>query len=110
MVNLASLVLVLLISTSVFAQKGVSFSAPLSYWSNVYLARDYSFTIVRANIIANASSTLDKNVVCSIKNAKAAGFSPDIYISLCRGTDASDQINGILSKINTTYNNVWLMV
>jgi len=46
---------------------------------------------------------MDPNVLQTIGHAMAAEFEFDIYVELCRGINATSQINLVHSKISSFY-------
>lgn len=54
---------------------------------------------------------VDPNIVSNLNNARAAGFSPDIYMFPCRGKSATSQVDAMIQGISTNlYGKVWIDV
>lgn len=54
---------------------------------------------------------VDPNIVSNLNNARAAGFSPDIYMFPCRGKSATAQVDQMIAGISgNLYGKVWIDV
>lgn len=68
----------------------------------------YEFAIIRGFC---SFGSHDHNAVQSLKNAKAAGLSTDIYMFPCRGKNAKTQVDEMFSAIDhTLFGTVWIDV
>jgi GH25 family lysozyme M1 (1,4-beta-N-acetylmuramidase) len=67
-----------------------------------------TFAIIRAY---RSTGSLDANANQNLQNARAAGFSTDIYLFPCRGKNATAQVNELISGISSTlYSTIWIEV
>jgi|JI9StandDraft_2_1071091.scaffolds.fasta_scaffold189818_2 GH25 family lysozyme M1 (1,4-beta-N-acetylmuramidase) len=58
-----------------------------------------------------SNGVVDSNIVSNLNNARAAGFTPDIYMFPCRGKSATSQVDTMISAISSNlYGKVWIDV
>jgi hypothetical protein len=68
----------------------------------------YSFISLRGY---RSMGAVDPNVHANLQNARAAGFSPDIYMFPCRGKSASAQVDEMVAGIpSSSYGMIWIDV
>ncbi len=68
----------------------------------------YSFISIRGY---DSYGAVDPNIVSNLNNARAAGFSPDIYMFPCRGKSATAQVDQMIAGISSNlYGKVWIDV
>jgi len=67
--------------------------------SNVPNSNKYA--VIRAYQNSHSPAGIDPNALQTLANAYAAGFSADLYVEICRGINATSQINLVNTNVLT---------
>ena len=59
----------------------------------------FQYVVVRAYQNSHSPAGIDPNALQTMQNAYAAGYSNDVYIEICRGINATSQINLVNTDI-----------
>lgn len=83
--------LIALLTVNILAINGIDIALATSTSTFTCLKNQgSSFAIIRAY---RSTGTLDPNANQNLQNARAAGFSTDVYMFPCRGKSATSQVN-----------------